>query len=120
MALRDQAEHVRFSDSSAYRGEVLATDYLGHHGRFVTFATPKQGNLTTSRDRVRSQTIAVGEKGRDWNSISAPSRFFNVGRGAGLCRQAQSGGSWDMADVILKNVKTKSASARNAALIIAV
>ncbi len=50
-------EHIRFSDASAYRGRVLATEYLGTT-QIVTMATPN-GEIKARTDA--KQSITSGE-----------------------------------------------------------
>jgi multiple sugar transport system ATP-binding protein len=76
-------EHVHFSDSSAYRGEVLATEYLGTT-QIVTVATPN-GNLKARTSA--SHAITVGEKvGLEFDQRTIT--IFNTETGKALLSQA--------------------------------
>jgi multiple sugar transport system ATP-binding protein len=83
LALGVRPEHVHFSDSSAYRGEVLATEYLGTT-QIVTVATPN-GNL---KSRISaSQAVTIGEKvGLEFDQRTIT--IFNVETGRALLSQA--------------------------------
>jgi len=83
LAFGVRPEHVRFSDSSAYKGEVLATEYLGTT-QIVTVATPN-GNL---KSRISaSHSITVGETvGLEFDPRTIT--IFNVETGRALLSQA--------------------------------
>ena len=58
LALGVRPEHITFSDAAFFRGEVLATEYLGTT-QIVTLAT-QNGNVKARTDSAKS--IRVGEK----------------------------------------------------------
>ena len=83
LAFGVRPEHVRFSDSSAYRGEVLATEYLGTT-QIVTIATP---NGTLKSRMSAALPIRVGETaGLEFDSRTIS--IFDVGTGRALLSQA--------------------------------
>jgi multiple sugar transport system ATP-binding protein len=83
LAFGVRPEHVRFSDSSAYKGEVLATEYLGTT-QIVTIATP---NGTIKSRMNAALPIQVGETpGLDFDSRTIS--VFNVETGRALLSQA--------------------------------
>ncbi|MBC7282213.1 ABC transporter ATP-binding protein [Hoeflea sp.] len=83
LAFGVRPEHVRFSDSSAYRGEVLATEYLGTT-QIVTVATP---NGTIKARMSSAQPIQVGEiAGLEFDSRSIS--IFDIETGRALLSQA--------------------------------
>ena len=74
---------MRFSDSSAYRGEVLATEYLGTT-QIVTIATP---NGTLKSRMSAALQIRVGETaGLEFDSRTIS--IFDVGTGRAMLSQA--------------------------------
>lgn len=83
LAFGVRPEHVHFSSASAYRGEVLATEYLGTT-QIVTVATPN-GNL---KSRISaSKAITVGETvGLEFDQRTIT--LFNVETGRALLSQA--------------------------------
>lgn len=58
LTLGVRPEHIRFSDTSKYRGEVIATEYLGTT-QIVTLHTP---NGDIKARAASSQAIKIGEK----------------------------------------------------------
>jgi multiple sugar transport system ATP-binding protein len=83
LAFGVRPEHVRFSDSSAYKGEVLATEYLGTT-QIVTIAT---ANGTIKSRMNAALPIQVGETpGLDFDSRTIS--VFNVETGRALLSQA--------------------------------
>lgn len=83
LALGVRPEHVRFSDSSPYKGEVLATEYLGTT-QIVTIATP---NGTIKSRMSAALSIQVGEMpGLEFDSRTVS--LFNVQTGRALLSQA--------------------------------
>jgi multiple sugar transport system ATP-binding protein len=83
LALGVRPEHVRFSDSGLYRGEVLATEYLGTT-QIVTIATP---NGTIKSRMSAAQSIKVGETpGLEFDARTVS--LFNVETGQALLSQA--------------------------------
>ena len=83
LAFGVRPEHVRFSDSSAYRGEVLATEYLGTT-QIVTIATPN-GTLK-SRMSAALQIRAGETAGLEFDSRTIS--IFDVETGKALLSQA--------------------------------
>ena len=83
LAFGVRPEHVHFSDTSAYKGEVLATEYLGTT-QIITVATPN-GNL---KSRISaSKAISVGETvGLEFDQRTIT--IFNVETGRALLSQA--------------------------------
>lgn len=83
LAFGVRPEHVRFSDSSSYKGEVLATEYLGTT-QIVTIATP---NGTIKSRMNAALPIQVGETpGLEFDSRTIS--LFNVETGRALLSQA--------------------------------
>ena len=83
LAFGVRPEHVRFSDSSSYKGEVLATEYLGTT-QIVTIATP---NGTIKSRMSAALPIQVGETpGLEFDSRTIS--LFNVETGRALLSQA--------------------------------
>lgn len=83
LALGVRPEHVRFSDSSGYKGEVLAAEYLGTT-QIVTIATP---NGTIKSRMSAAQPVSVGETvGLEFDSRTLS--IFNVETGQALLSQA--------------------------------
>lgn len=83
LAFGVRPEHVNFSDSSAYRGEVLATEYLGTT-QIITVATPN-GDLKARTSAA--QSIKVGEKvGLEFDQRTIT--IFNTETGKALLSQA--------------------------------
>lgn len=83
LALGVRPEHVRFSDSSDYKGEVLATEYLGTT-QIVTIDTAN--GIIKSRMSA-AQPIKVGETvGLEFDSRTIS--IFNVETGRALLSQA--------------------------------
>lgn len=83
LALGVRPEHVRFSDSSRYKGEVLATEYLGTT-QIVTIATP---NGTIKSRMSAALPIQVGETpGLEFDARTIS--IFNVETGQALLSQA--------------------------------
>lgn len=83
LAFGVRPEHVRFSDSSAYRGEVLATEYLGTT-QIVTVAAP---NGTLKMRTSAAQSIKVGEQvGLEFDPRTIT--IFNTETGRALVSQA--------------------------------
>ncbi|QPC88327.1 ATP-binding cassette domain-containing protein [Mesorhizobium sp. NBSH29] len=79
LALGVRPEHVRFSDTSRYKGEVLATEYLGTT-QIVTLATP---NGTIKSRASAAQPIKVGETpGLEFDARTIS--IFNVETGRAL------------------------------------
>lgn len=58
LTLGVRPEHIRFSDKSSYRGEVVATEYLGTT-QIVTLGTP---NGDIKARAASSQVVKIGEK----------------------------------------------------------
>ncbi|WP_394690988.1 ABC transporter ATP-binding protein [Hoeflea sp.] len=82
LAFGVRPEHVRFSDSSSYKGEVLATEYLGTT-RIVTIAT--HNGIIKSRMSA-AQPVTVGETaGLEFDSRTIS--IFNVETGQALVSQ---------------------------------
>jgi multiple sugar transport system ATP-binding protein len=83
LALGVRPEHVRFSDSSRYKGEVLATEYLGTT-QIVTIATP---NGTIKSRMSAAQPVTVGKTaGLEFDSRTLS--IFNGETGQALLSQA--------------------------------
>ncbi|SOE10398.1 carbohydrate ABC transporter ATP-binding protein (CUT1 family) [Hoeflea halophila] len=83
LALGVRPEHVRFSDSSGYKGEVLATEYLGTT-QIVTIATP---NGSIKSRMSAAQPVSVGDMpGLEFDSRTIS--IFNVETGRALLSQA--------------------------------
>jgi len=83
LAFGVRPEHVKFSDASAYKGEVLATEYLGTT-QIVTVATPN-GELKARLTAARS--IKVGEVvGLEFDQRTIT--IFNEDTGRALVSQA--------------------------------
>ena len=79
-------EHITFSDKAPYRGEVLATEYLGTT-QIVTLSTPN-GDLKVRT--TASGKIKVGEKmglNFDLRTIT----IFNAENGKALLSNANQG-----------------------------
>ncbi|WP_322990524.1 ABC transporter ATP-binding protein [Hoeflea sp.] len=83
LAFGVRPEHVRFSDASAYRGEVLATEYLGTT-QIITVATPN-GDL---KSRISAaQPVTVGERvGLEFDPRTIT--IFDIATGRALLSQA--------------------------------
>jgi multiple sugar transport system ATP-binding protein len=83
LALGVRPEHVRFSDSSSYKGEVLATEYLGTT-QIVTIATP---NGTIKSRMSAAEPVKVGEMpGLEFDARTVS--IFDVETGRVLLSQA--------------------------------
>ena len=83
LALGIRPEHITFSDKAAYKGEVIATEYLGTT-QIVTLSTPN-GNI---KARVAStKSIRSGEK-LGLNFDPRTITIFNVETGKALLSEA--------------------------------
>ena len=83
LALGIRPEHITFSDSAPYRGEVIATEYLGTT-QIVTLSTPN-GNIKARVDSAES--IRTGEKlGLNFDPRTVT--IFNTETGKALLSEA--------------------------------